>query len=44
VDNSMATGSSAWRGVLDDVPVERCGGRVRVPIDGGTHKLMLARI
>jgi cyclic beta-1,2-glucan synthetase len=28
VDNS---GTGAWRAVLDDVPVERCEGRVRVP-------------
>jgi cyclic beta-1,2-glucan synthetase len=44
VDNSLETGSGIWRAVLDDVPVERCEGRVRVPIDGGAHTLMLTRI
>jgi cyclic beta-1,2-glucan synthetase len=44
VDSSMQRGSRNWRAVLDDAPVERCEGRVRVPIDGGAHKLMLDRI
>jgi cyclic beta-1,2-glucan synthetase len=43
VDNSMPSRSGTWRAVLDDALVERCNGGVRVPIDGGAHKLTLDR-
>jgi len=41
VENPSGTGSNVWRAVLDGTPVGCPEGCVRVPLDGGTHSLLV---